>query len=95
MDEKMRGFIEKSIDYVLMHDITPDVEFVRDVIPLKSFEDTVFGYELGVLKNQIYFILMMSSGLKVIPAEEKSQVDEILKRRVPEIREKILRELGR
>ena len=44
MDEEMIEFIKKSIDYVLMHDNSPDVEFIRDVIPFKSFEDIAFGY---------------------------------------------------
>jgi hypothetical protein len=89
------GIIEKSIDFVLKHDVVPDVEFMRGLIPLKSYEDTVLGYQLGLLKNQIYFMLMISSGLRIVPVEDKNQVDEILKRRVLEIREKIFRELGK
>ena len=91
----MRGIIEKSIDYVMKHDIVPDVEFARDVIPLTSFEDVVFGYSLGVLKQQIYFMLMLASGLRVIPIGEKREIDKILERRVPDIRQKVMRELGR
>ena len=92
MDERTRGIIEKSIDYVLKHDIVPDVEFARDVLPLK-FEDVVFGYALGVLKQQIYTMLTLSFRFGAIPIEEKREVDKILERRIPEIRQKILREL--
>lgn len=60
MDEKTRGFIEKSMDYVFMHYITSDVEFVRDVNPFEIIEDIAFGYSLGNLNNQIYFTLMRS-----------------------------------
>jgi|GEM_PF-6076693 len=95
MDEKTRGVIEKSIDYVLKHNMVPDVEFARNVIPLKSFEDVVFGYALGVLKQQIYSMLMMSTGLRgALQVEDKKDVDTILIRRIPEIREKIMRELA-
>jgi hypothetical protein len=92
LDEKTRGTIEKSVDYVLQHNIVPDVEFSRNVIPLKSFEDVVFGYTLGLLKQQIYFMLMMSRDLT---EENKKEVDRILVRRIPEIREKIIGELAR
>lgn len=95
MGDKMRDIIEKAIDYVLMQDVRPDTEFIQNLIPLKSYECFVFGYQLGILKNQTYFMLMVSSGLKVVPKEAKILVDEILKRRIPEIREKILIELGK
>jgi len=96
LDEKTRGVIERSIDFVLRHDIVPDIEFARDVIPLKSFEDVVFGYSLGVLKQQIYSMIMLSTGLRgALPVEDKRAVDRILTRRIPEIREKILRELAK
>ena len=96
LDEKTRGIIEKSIDYVLQHNIVPDVEFSRNVISLTSFEDVVFGYALGVLKQQIYSMLMLSMGLRVaLPEEDKTEVDRILIRRIPEIKEKIIRELAK
>lgn len=95
MDERMRGVIEVSIDNVLKHDILQDIEWVRDVIPLTSFEDVVFGYAIGVLKQQIYTMLMSAYGLMVIPEEDKREVDKILERRTPEIRQKIMTELRR
>jgi len=95
LDEKTRGVIEKSIDSVLQHSFIPDVEFARNIIPLTSFEDVVFGYALGVLKHQIYSMLMLSTGLRgALPLEDKREVDRILIRRIPEIREKIMRELA-
>jgi hypothetical protein len=39
----------------MKHDMVPDVEFVQDVLPLK-FEDVVFGYALGVLKQQLFYV---------------------------------------
>ena len=96
LDERTRGAIEKSIDYVLQHNIVPDVEFSRNVIPLTSFEDVVFGYALGVLKQQIYSMLMLSTGLRgALPEEDKREVDGILIRRIPEIREKLTKELNK
>ena len=95
MNERMRGAIENSIDYVLQHNFVPDVEFARNVIPLKSFEDVVFGYALGVLKQQMYSMLMLSTGARgALPVEDKREVDRILIRRIPEIMEKIMRELA-
>ena len=94
MNEETRGIIEKSIDFVLAHNIVPDVEFARNVIPLKSFENVVFGYTLGVLKQQIYSMLMLSTGIRALTVDDKREVDRILIRRIPEIMEKIMRELA-
>ena len=95
MEDETRGIIEKTIDNVMKHEILQDIEWIQDVIPLTSFEDVVFGYAIGVLKQQIYTMLMSISGIKMIPEEDKREVDKILERRVPEIRQKIIEELGR
>jgi len=95
LEDETRGIIEKTIDNVMKHEILQDIEWIQDVIPLTSFEDVVFGYAIGVLKQQIYTMLMSISGIKMIPEEDKREVDKILERRVPEIRQKIIEELGR
>jgi hypothetical protein len=91
LDERVRGIIESKIDFVLKHNIVPDVEFVKGVVPLKSFADCVLGYALGLLKQQSYFILI---SLGRLSESDKRDVDKIIERRIPEIREKIIQELN-
>jgi len=81
-----------SIDYVMKHKILQDIEWIRNVIPLRSFEDVVFGYAIGVLKQQIY--TMLTSLYGGVPEDDKVEVDKILERRIPEIKQKIMNELA-
>ena len=93
MDAKKRGFIENLIDEALKAEITGEVEWVKDIMPLKSFEDFALGYVSGLVWSLMDDVIRM--GRKEPTEEDEKEINLILKRRILEFRNKIKVELGR
>jgi hypothetical protein len=100
MKEKTRGRIESLLDNALKKEYLlrlSNVEWVRRETPIHSFEDFAFGYIVGVLKT-ITELKATSSLLDVIvtnkPSKHSKEIDDLLKRRLKEILERVNRELG-
>lgn len=96
MDEAVRGYIEKQIDNAMREEVFQYVEWVQNEIPISSLRDSMIGYLVGALQ-----VLAESSALFVMrrrgrtTEEEDREIRLIIKRRLPEIVEKIERELNR
>ena len=99
MDEKTRGFIESMMDEGMstVEDAFAEVGWVRQEIPISSLRDLVIGYAIGVLRSG--GVLMATIKPKHISNKEykeiEKKIDEIIRRRLPELIEKIERELHR
>lgn len=94
MDEKTRGFIEKSIDEMLRtREIMVDIRWVQEAIPIKSIEDLALGFAIGVIGEGAFSIVLSSE--RQVTQEDRTEIIGMIERRIPEIRQKILTELGR
>lgn len=93
MDKTFRGYIESEIDRMVREEIVKDVKWVQEEIPISSLRDLALGYMIGLLRG-----VVVLSGARATDKEYK-ELDKtahaIIKRRLPEIIEKIERELNR
>jgi len=94
LDEKIRGFVEKAWDDALATDInlTPTVKWIQDAFPVKSSKDLILGYAVGVLEREAHDIIIILKG--TIAEEDDAAIEQMLTRRLPEISEKIQREMN-
>jgi len=92
LDERIRGFIEKAIDDLLMANFVSEVQWIRNEIPLKALEEVALGFAIGTFRTMISVIVASTS--KPISEEDKEEIQKILRRRLPEIREKITKEFS-
>ena len=105
MDAETIGLIEKKIDHSLewIEDIIEDIRVLEEVLPIRSPEEFVLAYTIGfthasALSEFIREVNRKGKRMKLTKADIEESVTEIkrmLRRRIPEIREKILTELGR
>lgn len=108
LSKKTRGSIETLLDDALRGEdgIVADVEWIRQEIPLSSFRDFARGYAIGMLKMLALLPASLPSFLAEIRGFTWSARDKegraidaiantIVKRRLPEILEKVERELGK
>lgn len=93
LEKEARGFIEKAIDGLIKTEITQSIRWLQDVLPIKSFEDLSLGWFIGSIGRFARDVIIMEAG--EITAEDESEIQGILKRRLPEIMDKIERELHR
>lgn len=93
MDEHTRGFIEKAIDEAFEANITDGMRWVQDVLPIKSVADLALGYVIGTAEKFASSIVVMATSTE--PTEEDyTEIRNMLERRLPEIVERINRELN-
>ena len=96
MDEKTRGFIEKSIDsnlYKILKSSEKPLKDLTDEILVKSFSELWLGFVLGTLDMFCGTILVIDR--QKLTRKEQAEIKKMLKRRVPEIAEKISRKLAK
>jgi len=96
LDEKTRGFIEKSIDsnlYKILKSSEKPLKDLTDEILVKSFSELWLGFVLGTLDMFCGTILVIDR--QKLTRKEQAEIKKMLKRRVPEIAEKISRKLAK
>lgn len=93
MDERFRGYIESEIDRMVQEEIVEDVEWVQEEIPVSSLRDLALGYMIGLLRGVVVMVAAARTEVEYNEAEKTARA--IIKRRLPEIIEKIERELHR
>jgi malonyl CoA-acyl carrier protein transacylase len=92
MDERTRGFIEKSIDTILETSLVNPVRWVETVTPVKSLQDLSLGFIIGSIATMIGF--MLSMGRMSLTENEQREVNAMINRRLPEIVTRIKTELN-
>ena len=100
MDAETRGFIESLIDSILENEIVKNVKWVQEDVPISSLEEMALGYAIGYLRAlAIYTLILRIQPLSRLTKNREERLDhevwEIIKRRLPEISEKINKELNR
>ena len=94
MDEKMRGYIESTLDNFLQTEIVSDVEWIQNEIPISSLRDLALGHIVALLHTFASNTILFRTYQK--PSKEDEDAIRIMvKRRLPDLVEKINRELGR
>lgn len=93
MKEETRGYVETGIDILLDVEIVEATRWLTEEIPHTSLKDLAVGYVVGAafFKGQSMALAMQGN----ITNEDKAQIVTIVKRRLPEILQKIERELHR
>lgn len=94
LDEQTRALIESQIDGSMKEPIRPEIEWASKELSISSLRDFALGYLIGVTG-----VLAMSIAAARSKPEDKFEdtnkaIQEIVKRRLPEIVEKINRELS-
>lgn len=98
LDDKTRGFIESIMDETLQGEALVDIDWVEEEVPISSLRDLALGHVIGVL-DSIGWAAITFFPPHELSAAEKKEGQEIIRalvrRRLPEIIEKIERELHR
>ena len=92
MDERTRGFIEKTFDTMLGRSLVDPVRWVETVTPVKSLQDLSLGFILGSTGTLISSIMTM--GGMQLTEDEQREISAMINRRLPEIIAKIKTELN-
>jgi len=92
--DSTRGAIESALDKVFAEEIISYVQWVKREIPIKSLRDVALGYVIGTTRGlAVAFIVMAEQ--RPITDEDKTDIETIIRRRLPEITKKIEIELSR
>ena len=90
----MRGYIESRLDKYIKAEMVSDVEWVRQEIPVSSTRDLALGYAIGTLYMTSATTAMIGSKDSKLLDEDDEIIITMIKRRLPEIIERIERELN-
>jgi len=97
LEESTRGFIELFWDDLLKEDILDDIQWIPAAIPISSMRELAIGYAIG------FFAATSSSIGGIVESKKHEKLKKgfekllwaMIKRRLPEIVEKVERELNR
>ena len=90
----MRGIIESKLDFILKGNIVEDVEWFQQEMPISSLGDLALGCVFGALNAYSIGILSFMTN-KSVSKKDAKEIETMVKRRLPEISEKISKELNR
>jgi len=93
LNDETRGYVESGIDNLLNVEIIESTRWLAAEFPHKNLKDLAIGYVVGALLLKGQAMVLIHQGN--ITDEDISQILAIIKRRFPEIIEKIERELGK
>ena len=94
MDKKTRGYLESVMDEIIQEEVFPSVEWVQQEMPISSVRDLTLGYVIGLLET-LAIVSVRIRTRAVLSKEDNRIIKTMLKRRLPEIIEKIERERNR
>lgn len=94
MDDATRGFIENSVDNLLNREILQRIEWIQRETPISSLRDVALGYIVLSIEALAEGAVMMNHPEYRISEKDKEDIRSIIKRRLPDIFEKIERELN-
>jgi len=94
LDERIRGLIEATLDKVEATEIVDSIKWVEQEIPIKSLKALAIGYVVGSSVTGATTMITIGEHRNTTK-EDKLEIREIIKRRLPAFIEKIERELHR
>lgn len=91
----MRGYVESAIDDMIQKvEIVSGIEWVQGEIPISSLRDLALGYVIAMWETFIVSTILLRTEKKC-SNEDMTIIRGIVRRRLPEIVEKIEKELHR
>ena len=93
MDNRSRGGIEKAIDGLMGTKITYDIGWIEKEFPVKSMKDVALGYAVGAIMAMAVEEIAIREN-RSSTDEDFNEVKTIIRRRLPELLDKINRELN-
>ena len=99
LDDETRGFIESLMDEMFTDEIVEDVKWVQEDIPISSLAEVALGYVIGYLRALAHYTIALRT--KHLGKDKRrderveKEIWKIIKRRLPEIGERINKELNR
>ena len=93
MDETTRGIIESQIDTMLNNQIIPEIAWIQNEMPVSSLKDFAIGYVMGAIKAAAISFAAMRAKPTDTLAEAENAIMKIIRRRLPEIVERVNKEL--
>jgi hypothetical protein len=95
INEHIRGSIESMLDDMIREPtIIPDIRWVEESIPVSSIGEVALGYAIGSLEATAIAMARLLGAKKGESKEYIKTINAIIRRRLPELAEKINRELG-
>ncbi|UCC28165.1 MAG: hypothetical protein JSW29_01580 [Candidatus Bathyarchaeota archaeon] len=94
MKEKTRCAIEEMLDSIIKSDKVDRIKWINREFPVRSMRDLVLGHLIGELTTRTLFLLNLSEKRDFTDQDEKD-TSSMIKRRLPELVEKIEKELNR
>ncbi|UCE44470.1 MAG: hypothetical protein JSV57_03060 [Candidatus Bathyarchaeota archaeon] len=91
MDERVRGMIESEFDSLMKSNILDSIKWLTQEVPHSSTRDIALGYVVGAMATYG----MALHGIALKQSIKADELRSVIRRRLPEIREKINRELHR
>lgn len=95
LDDETRGFLEKNIDKFFKGNVLPHVEWLEVEHPISSMHDLALGYFVGTLTTLMTALTAISKQTDKEFKEDQKAIRTMVRRRLPEILEKIGIELNR
>ena len=97
MDDVAREFVERNLDRILQQEVVPLFAWIGHETTISSLRDMGIGFVVGVMQSLAEVSCLVGRKKEFTEREETEEDKEIralIKRRLPEIVEKIDLELG-
>jgi hypothetical protein len=92
--DSTRGAIESALDKIFGEEIVPYVQWVKGEVPLKSLRDVALGYVIGTAMGLAVGFIVIAEQRPIVD-EDRTDIETIIRRRLPEIIKKVEIELNR
>jgi hypothetical protein len=92
--DSTRGAIESALDKIFGEEIVSYVQWVKGEVPLKSMRDVALGYVIGTAMGLAVGFIVVAEQRPIVD-EDRTDIDTIIRRRLPEIIKKVEIELNK
>ena len=92
--DSTRGAIESALDKIFGEQIVSYVQWVKGEVPLKSMRDLALGYVIGTAMGLAVGFIVIAEQRPIVDAD-RTDIETIIRRRLPEIIKKVEIELNR
>ena len=94
MLDSTRGAIESALDKIFGEEIVSYVQWVKGEVPLKSMRDLALGYVIGTAMGLAVGFIVIAEQRPIVDAD-RTDIETIIRRRLPEIIKKVEIELNK
>ena len=94
MLDSTRGAIESALDKIFGEEVVSYVQWVEGEVPLKSLRDIALGYVIGTAMGLAVGFIVIAEQRPIVD-EDRTDIETIIRRRLPEIIKKVEVELNK